>query len=141
MCKFGTGKRGPQGPTGPTGAPGSQISLYTNTNKSIAATTDINVILAASASGSLVFNGFINLRSAVTPVQATITPVVNGVQQTSLQIIHDLPTAIAGLCYSVIPVSGLITIVAGQTFDLNISLNNYGLSTVAVFTSVNYTIQ
>lgn len=141
MCKFGTGKQGPQGPTGPTGASGSLISLFTQTNKSIAATSDFNIILSASKTGSVVFNGFINLRSTTTPVQVTITPVINSIQQTSLQTIHNLPAAIGGSCYSVIPVSGVITIIAGQPFDINVALNNYTLSTIALFTSVNYNIQ
>jgi hypothetical protein len=140
MCKFGTGRQGPQGATGATGAPGSQILGFTQVSTNIPSPLTITVFASASASGQLVYNGYINLQ-AVAALKATIIPVINGVQQTAIQSIVTLPAPTGGTSEVSVPVNAVITIVAGQSFAFDVVLSSYASTGKTLFTSINYNIQ
>lgn len=140
MCKFGTGRQGPQGPQGPAGTPTVEILLFTQGTTNIAALTTFTVFASASVTGEVVYNGLMNVQ-ADAAIKATVIPVINGVQQTARQTIITLPAPVGGTAEVVIPLSGLITILSGQSFAFDVTLSNYASAGKALFTSVNYNIQ
>lgn len=141
MCKFGKNRTGKQGVTGPTGTGAVTILNFNTSNVNIPSSTNITVFASASKSGSVVFNGTVNFQTVAIAVNITITPVINGVTQTALAIVHTSAATVTGVCNAVIPVSGLITILAGNSFALNIQASNYTLTDAVLFTSINYNIQ
>ena len=142
MCKYGTGRRGLQGPTGPTGASGSSISIFTASSSLFsAAPKTLNIITSAATTGSVVYNGVINVETVTNPNEITITPYINGVAQTARAIVQTMPSQIGGFCRSVVSVSGVLTITQGQSFDIQVALNAYVNTPRLTFASVNYNLQ
>lgn len=140
MCKFGKNRIGPQGPTGPTGVASPTLSFNANTIL-IGAATNVSVFTSASTSGVLVFSGFINFQTTATPVTLILIPVIAGSQQSALTMIHTMPPAIGPTSSAMVPVSGFINILAGNSFAINVSASQYGLSDKVFLTVINYKIQ
>ena len=140
MCKFGKNRIGPQGKTGATGVASPTLN-FNQANINVPATTNITVFSSAATSGTLVFNGFINFQTTTTPVTVTLTPVIAGSQQAALSMTQTAPPAIGGTSSVVIPVTGFINILAGNSFAINIVASQYGLTDKVLLTVINYKIQ
>lgn len=121
--------RGPQGIQGETG-PMPTYTRYAINNTNISAQTDITVFASASATGQVVYTGVIEIDSNA-DVIASITPVVNG-SAVSASVISVTGNSKGGVCSIAIPITEMLSITAGQSFVLRITLDTYAAASVAM---------
>lgn len=141
MC-CGKSIRGPQGETGATGAPGGpEVTQVIVGNTAIPAQTDLTIIASAAQTADLVYYGQVQFVSGTGVSSVTVTPLVNGVAQTSKALVSNAIDGGIGTVSLVIPISDLQAITSGQSFALRITMSDYSLVGSIARVRLNYYYQ